>query len=103
MDDIKLFAKKRKRIGNPNRGSENIHLGNRDGNWHRKMRYANNEKRETTHDGRNGTAKSRKNRTLREKKTYKYLNIEVDTIKLMEKKKLKKKISGERESYTRPK
>ena len=28
--------------------------------WLRKIHYASNEKRETTHDGRNGTTKSRK-------------------------------------------
>ena len=57
------------------------------------MRHANNEKWETTHDGRNGTTKSRKNRTLRGKETYKYLGIlEGYTIKQvqMKEKKLKK-------------
>ena len=44
-----------------------------------------NEKRETTHDGRNGTTKSRKNQNARRKETYKYLLIlEVDTIKQVE-------------------
>ena len=46
-----------KRIGNPNTGSENRQLGHRDGITHRKMHYGNNEKRETTHDGRNRTTK----------------------------------------------
>ena len=42
-----------------------------------------------THDGRNGTTKSRKIGTLGEKETYKYLGImEADTIKQM---KLKEK------------
>ena len=31
------------------------------------MRHANNEKREATHDGRNGTSKSRKNKNARRK------------------------------------
>ena len=46
-----------------------------------------------TPDGQNGTTKSRKNRTLGEKETYKYLSIlEVDTIKQMEmKEKIQKK------------
>ena len=52
---------KRKRIGNPNIGSENIQSGHWDGIWHRKMRHASNEKRETTHYGQNGTTKSRQN------------------------------------------
>ncbi len=54
-------CKKLKRIGNSNTRSENIQLGHRDGIWHRKMRHATNEKRKTTHDGRDGTTKSRKN------------------------------------------
>ena len=47
-----------------------------------------------------------KNRILGEKETYKYLGIlEADTIKQvkMEEKILKKSISGERESYSKPK
>ena len=45
-----------------------------------------------------------KNRTLGEKETYKYLGIlEADIIKQVEmKEKLKKSISGERESYSKP-
>ena len=41
-DDVKLFAKNEKRIGNPNPGSENIQSGHKDGIWHRKMCYAKN-------------------------------------------------------------
>ena len=44
-------------------------------------------------------------RTLEEKETYKYLGIlETDTIKQedIKEKKLKRKISGERESYSKP-
>ena len=36
MDDIKLFAKKRKRIGSPYVDSENIQSRFRKGIWHRK-------------------------------------------------------------------
>ena len=65
MDDIKLFAKNKKRIGDTNIGSENIQSRHRDLISHGEMRYNNNgnnkKKRETTHDRRNGTTKSRKN------------------------------------------
>ena len=50
MDGIKLFAKKWKRIKNPNTGCENIQSEHRDGIQHRKMYHANNEKREMTND-----------------------------------------------------
>ena len=55
MGNIKLFVKKKKKkkIGNPNRGSKSIQSGYRNGIWHIKMLHANNEKWETTHDGRN--------------------------------------------------
>ena len=66
MKDIKLFAKK-EGTGNPNTGSDNKQSGYRDGIWHRKMHHANNEKRKTTHDGRNRTTKSRKNQNARRK------------------------------------
>ena len=69
------------------------------------MRHANNEKRKTTHDGRNRTTKSRKIRKLGEKETYKYLGIlEADPIKQvkMKEKNLKgNSFSGEPESYSR--
>ena len=53
---------------------------------------------ETTNDGRNRTTKSRKNRMLGEKETYKYLEIlEADTIKQVEmREKIKKSIARER-------
>ena len=73
MDNIKLFAKNEKRIGNPDTDSEDIHSGYRAGIWDRKMCHANNEKWKTTNDGRNGTTKSRKDNFLR--------IYEVDTIK----------------------
>ena len=82
IDDIKLFAKKWKRIGNSNTRSENMQSGCRDRIWHSKMHYVNNEKWEMTHDRWNRSTKSRTNRMLREKETYKYLGIlEADTIK----------------------
>ena len=50
------------------------------------MSRTSNEKRETTHDGWNGTTKSRKIRTLGKKETYNYLRIlEADTIKQVKK------------------
>ena len=55
MDDIEFFAKKRKRIGNPNTGSENINSRYREEILYRKMCHVNNEKREATYDGKNGT------------------------------------------------
>ena len=58
MDDIKLFYQKLKRIGNSNTRTQNIQSGHRDGIWHRKMRHANIENWETTHNGRSRTTKS---------------------------------------------
>ena len=73
-----------------NLGNENIQSRHRDGSYHRKMRLAKNGKRETTPDRQDRTTKSRKNRTLGEKETYKYLGIlEADTIKQV---KMKEKI-----------
>ena len=81
MDDIKLFAKKVKGIGNPKTSSENIPSENRDGIGHGKMCHTNNKKQEMTYDRRKRTTKSRKIRTLREQETYKYLGIlEADII-----------------------
>ena len=69
-----------------------------DGNWHRKMRRANNDERKTTNDERNRPAKSRKNQNDRGKK-YKYLGIlDADNIKQW-KKRSKKTISGKQENY----
>ena len=65
------------------------------------MRDAN-EKRETTHDGRNRTTKARRIRTLRENETYKYLGIlEADTIKQvkMKEKNLKMSTLGKGGNY----
>ena len=58
---IKLFAKNKKRTGNSNTHSENIQSRHGNGIWHQTMFHANNKKRQTTADGRNGTAKSRQN------------------------------------------
>ena len=60
MDDIKLFAKKRKRIVNPHTDRENIQSGHSDGIWHWKMHHAKKEKQETIHDGRDRPTKPRK-------------------------------------------
>ena len=48
MDDMKLFAKKREIIGNPNTNCENIQSRYRNGISYRKMRHASNEKLQTT-------------------------------------------------------
>ena len=47
--------------------TENIQSKYMNGNWHRKMCHASNEKRETTHDGRKRTTESRKNQNTRRK------------------------------------
>ena len=44
MHDIKLFAKKWKRIRDSNTNNKNIQPGYRNGIWRRKMRQANYEK-----------------------------------------------------------
>ena len=41
MDNIKLFDKYEKRIGNVNTGNEDIQLGYRGGIWNRKMCHTN--------------------------------------------------------------
>ena len=58
INDIKL-CKKWKRTRNSNTRSENIQSGRWNGIWHRKMCHASNEKRQTTPNRRNETAKSR--------------------------------------------
>ena len=59
----------------------------------RKMYHANNEKRNTTHDERNGITKPRKIRMLSEKESNKYFGIlEADIIKQV---KVKEKIKKE--------
>ena len=45
----------------------NLLSGYRDVIWLRKMFHANNNKRETSHDGRNRTIRSRKNQNVRRK------------------------------------
>ena len=77
--------------------------GHKDGIWQRKMRHANNEKQQTTPDGRIEQPNQDKIRTLREKETYKYLGIlEADTIKQVEmKEKIRKGAPGESENYSR--
>ena len=64
------------------------------------MRHANNEKWQTTLDGRSRTTKSK---THRKRETCRYLGIlEADTIKQQEMKvKLKKSISEKPENYLR--
>ena len=54
MDDIKLFAKNEKELETL---IQPVRTYSQDGIWHTKMCHANNEKREMTHDGRNGTIK----------------------------------------------
>ena len=73
--------------------------------WQRKIRHANNKKRETTRDERNGTTKSRKNKKALRKENIQILgNIRSrrHQIRGDERKNKKKSISGERESYTKP-
>ena len=60
MDDIKLFARKWKRIGESNTNNKNIQLDNRNGIWHGKISYTHNQKWKKTNNGRNKTAKLRK-------------------------------------------
>ena len=61
-DDIKLFDKNfKKSIRNPYTGNEDMLWQYKNGIWQRKMWHADYEKRETTHDSRNRTTKSRKN------------------------------------------
>ena len=64
---LKSLPKIKKRIENPNTGSENIKLGHRDGIRYRERRYAYNENQETTYNGRNRMTKSRKNQIARRK------------------------------------
>ena len=60
MDDVKLCAKMKK-IGDSNVDNKNIHPGYRNGIWHRKMSYANNERGKRRTNGRNRNSKSGKN------------------------------------------
>ena len=85
MDDMKLFAEKKKRIRNPNKTVMGMEFGI-------EICYVSNEKLQMTHDGRSRTTESVVIRTLGEKETYKYLgDLEADTIKQVEmKEKIKK-------------
>ena len=58
IDDTKLVAKNEKKIGNPNINSENVQSRYKMGIWHRKMRHANNKKRQTKYDVKSQTTKS---------------------------------------------
>ena len=67
-----------------------------DGIWHRKICHANNEKWETTNDGKNRTTESRNITMLQESETYNYLGIlKADAIELEEIEKIQKRISRE--------
>ena len=72
MDDIKRFAKNEKEFEKLIRAvrnySQDIVM-----EFGIEMCHTNNEKRKTISDRRNRTNKSRNNRTLGEKETYKYL------------------------------
>ena len=61
MNDIKLFEKNEKKIGDSNTNNKNIQSGYWNGILHRKMHQDNNEKLKKTNNRRNRTAKSRKN------------------------------------------
>ena len=66
------------------------------------MRHANNEKRKTTHDGRDGTRKSIKNQRKGNVQILGNIGSRHHQTSVDEKKKIKKSISGERESYLKP-
>ena len=94
-------CQKWKRIGNPNKGDEDIQWRFKDGIWYTKICYSNNEKRKTINDRRNRTIKSRKN----QEKT-KVTNIwEYWKLKLSNKRRWKKRffkrIPQENEKTTR--
>ena len=59
MDNIKLFEKNEKAVGNSDTLHENIQSGPRERTCHGKMCYACKEKQETTPYGMNETTKSR--------------------------------------------
>ena len=101
MDEIKLFLENRNVIGNPKRGSENKQSGYRDGFRHSKIRLANNNKWETTHDGKNRTIKSRKNQNVQRKGNLRVLGIlKAVTFKQMEgKENFKKRVSQENNGW----
>ena len=81
MDDIKL-CQKRKRIGNPNLGSEDKQSGHTDGIW--QIKYTMSVKKSGKWHMKEGIELPNEEiiRTLRERETYKYQGIlEVDSIK----------------------
>ena len=82
MDDIKQFAKNRKRIGNPNKQSWNWNRIWRGEFAMQKMRNRKRQMKEWKE-----LQNNKKIKTHWEKKTYKYLGIlEVDIIKQAERK-----------------
>ena len=99
-------CQKWKRIGNPNRSSEDIQWRYRVGNWHRKMCHANNEMQKTTNDRRNRTTKWRKNQNAwRNGNLWILGNIGSGRYQTCgdERKNKKKNTSGEQENYSKPK
>ena len=81
---------KMKRIKDSNTSNKDILSGYRIGIWHRKMCHSYKKKCEKRDNGRNRTAKSRKNQNARRKENLKVQGIlEVDTIKQV---KMKEKI-----------
>ena len=95
--DIKVFAKKKMK---KNRKLWYTPSGHRDGIWHRKMCYASHEKRQTTPDRRNGTVKSRQDEKRKPTNTWVSWKL-TPSNKWSWKKRLRKNISGEPESYSR--
>ena len=82
MDDIKLFAKCKKRIGNSDTNNENIQPGYWNEIWLRKMESGKREIMEGIE-----MPHQKRIRTLKEKETFKYFGIlEADTIEQVEKK-----------------
>ena len=71
-----------------------MQLGYRNGIWPRKMNHANN-KRKTTNNGCNRTAKSRKNQNVRIKGKLQVLSIDIVNQLAIKEKRLKKSISDE--------
>ena len=61
MDYIKLFVKNEKRTGDIDANNKNIQSGCWNGIWNLQMCHAHNEKWQKRYNGRNRTAKSRKN------------------------------------------
>ena len=67
------------------------------------MRHANNEKQETTHDGRDGTTKPRKNQNARSKGNLQILGNIGNTIEqVVMKEKIKKEYLWGTKNYSKP-